>query len=192
MEIEKLDPDNKIAAFAKAISNPTRVKILRIMMDQKYCECGDNCVGKNCKCGCNCGLLVDRLPFAQSTISQHIKELKSAGLINISGRKGKYTLNINSINEGMGSIARLFEKTFSLDMEDKKNCNCGDNCQCGETCTCGDECKSDDKCHCGDDCNCSDNCSCGERCNCNAECNCGDDCRCTDIDKCSPECTCNK
>ena len=159
------EQDKRIAIFAKALSNPTRVAILRILMEQGQCQCGKNCSGEKCKCGCNCGSLVDRFPMAQSTISQHIKELKSAGLINLSCRKGNYTINHKIINEGLTSIVGLFNNTIS-DMEEKKNCNCGENCQCG------------------------DDCNCGKECDCNEECNCGDDCTCTEERKCTPECTC--
>ncbi|HWN81540.1 MAG TPA: metalloregulator ArsR/SmtB family transcription factor [Candidatus Udaeobacter sp.] len=58
--------DQELARLAKAIGHPTRVAILRFL-----CTCG----------GCICGGIVDQLPFAQATISQHLKVLKEAGLI---------------------------------------------------------------------------------------------------------------
>lgn len=58
--------DNKVANFAKAISHPARVAILRILLSKKSCICGD---------------IVDELPLSQSTVSQHLKELKASGLI---------------------------------------------------------------------------------------------------------------
>ena len=177
--------DRRIALFAKALSNPTRVAILRILKEQGNCTCGESCAGENCKCGCNCGSLVDMFPMAQSTISQHIKELKSAGLINLSCRKGNYTLNHNIINEGVNSILDLFDKTNS-NMEEKNNCNCGENCQCGDNCNCGDNCQ------CGDNYNCGDNCQCGNECNCGEGCDCGDNCTCNEENKCNPQCTCNQ
>jgi DNA-binding transcriptional ArsR family regulator len=58
--------DNRIAAYAKALSHPARVAILKLLLKKKACICGD---------------IVDELPLSQSTVSQHLKELKQAGLI---------------------------------------------------------------------------------------------------------------
>lgn len=167
------EEDKRIAAFAKALSNPTRIAIIRILQEQGKCTCGENCPGAKCNCGCSCGSLVERFPMAQSTISQHIKELRTAGFITLSCRKGNYKLNQKIINEGLTSIIGLFDKTLISDMEEKKNCQCGENCDCGENCQCGDTC------------NCGENCQCGENCNC------GENCECTEDNKCSPECMCN-
>lgn len=52
--------------LAKAIAHPARVQILRILARRSGCVCGD---------------IVDELPLAQSTVSQHLKVLKEAGLI---------------------------------------------------------------------------------------------------------------
>jgi DNA-binding transcriptional ArsR family regulator len=58
--------DLQLAALAKAIAHPTRVAILRILKGTDGCIVSD---------------LVDRLPLAQSTISQHLKQMREAGLI---------------------------------------------------------------------------------------------------------------
>jgi len=58
--------DRELAALAKALGHPTRVAILRFL-----CRRG----------GCICGDIVDQLPFAQATVSQHLKVLKEAGLL---------------------------------------------------------------------------------------------------------------
>ncbi len=58
--------DNRISKYAKALSHPARIAILRILISRKDCVCGD---------------IVDELPLSQSTVSQHLKELKLAGLI---------------------------------------------------------------------------------------------------------------
>jgi ArsR family transcriptional regulator, arsenate/arsenite/antimonite-responsive transcriptional repressor len=64
--IEGAEADEELAALAKAIGHPARVQILRILARRSTCVCGD---------------LVDELPLAQSTVSQHLKVLKEAGLI---------------------------------------------------------------------------------------------------------------
>jgi ArsR family transcriptional regulator, arsenate/arsenite/antimonite-responsive transcriptional repressor len=56
----------KLARFAKAMGNPARVKILEILSDRGCCYSGN---------------IADEFPIALSTLSQHLKELKSAGLI---------------------------------------------------------------------------------------------------------------
>jgi len=62
----------QIAKFAKALSHPARAAIIRLLLQKQSCVCGD---------------IVEDLPIAQSTVSQHLKELKQAGLIkgNIDG-----------------------------------------------------------------------------------------------------------
>lgn len=58
--------DEELATLAKALGHPARVKILRILIRRDACVCGE---------------IVDELPLAQSTVSQHLKVLKDAGLI---------------------------------------------------------------------------------------------------------------
>lgn len=60
------DTQNEIAVFAKAFSHPARVAIIQHLFKINTCVCGD---------------LVDIIGLAQPTISQHLKELKSLGLI---------------------------------------------------------------------------------------------------------------
>jgi DNA-binding transcriptional ArsR family regulator len=57
---------NQIAEYAKALAHPARVAILQQLIRNRSCICGD---------------LVEQLPLSQSTISQHLKELKRIGLI---------------------------------------------------------------------------------------------------------------
>lgn len=72
--------DNTLANYAKALAHPARIAILRLLIEKQECICGD---------------IVDELPLSQSTVSQHLKELKAAGLIqgNISGAKVCYCIN---------------------------------------------------------------------------------------------------
>lgn len=58
--------DDELALLAKALGHPARVKILRLLVRKAVCVCGD---------------IVEELPLAQSTVSQHLKVLKEAGLI---------------------------------------------------------------------------------------------------------------
>lgn len=64
--VEGDEADEELAALSKALAHPARVKILRILIRENACICGD---------------IVGELPLAQSTVSQHLKVLKEAGLI---------------------------------------------------------------------------------------------------------------
>ncbi|GAO02673.1 helix-turn-helix transcriptional regulator [Anaeromyxobacter sp. PSR-1] len=64
--VEGADADEELALLAKAVGHPARVQILRLLVRRDACICGD---------------IVDELPLAQSTVSQHLKVLKEAGLI---------------------------------------------------------------------------------------------------------------
>jgi DNA-binding transcriptional ArsR family regulator len=55
-----------LASYAKAMGHPARVAIMRLLLRREACVCGE---------------IVDVLPLAQSTVSQHLKQLKDAGLI---------------------------------------------------------------------------------------------------------------
>ena len=88
--------DNRIAKFAKALSHPARVAILKLLIKKQACICGD---------------IVEELPLSQSTVSQHLKELKDAGLIkgDIEGAKVCYC-----IDEKEWSIAKeLLNEVFT-------------------------------------------------------------------------------
>ena len=63
---EGKEADEELAALAKAIGHPARIQIIRLLVRRTSCVCGD---------------IVDELPLAQSTVSQHLKVLKEAGLI---------------------------------------------------------------------------------------------------------------
>ncbi len=70
----------ELAALAKALGHPARIAILQFLAQQKTCVCGD---------------IVDKLPLSQSTVSQHLKELKNVGLIQgeIEGPSVCYCIN---------------------------------------------------------------------------------------------------
>jgi len=74
------DHQNQIATIAKALGHPARVAIIEHLLKVNACICGD---------------IVNELPLAQPTISQHLKELKNAGLIkgNIEGNAICYCID---------------------------------------------------------------------------------------------------
>lgn len=71
---------NEIALLSKALGHPARVAIIDYLLSIKSCVCGD---------------IVNKIPLAQATISQHLKALKEAGLIKgeIEGRNVCYCIN---------------------------------------------------------------------------------------------------
>ncbi|PKL17106.1 MAG: ArsR family transcriptional regulator [Spirochaetae bacterium HGW-Spirochaetae-5] len=97
----------KLAEFAKAVSHPARIEILKILAEKNSCICGE---------------IVLEIPLAQSTVSQHLKELKSAGLIagEIDGPRSCYCLNA----EGIAVMRRLFEGLFAVIETDNIKCKC--------------------------------------------------------------------
>lgn len=77
--IEGEQADEELASYAKALGHTARVQILRLLVRRNSCVCGE---------------IVDELPLAQSTVSQHLKVLKDAGLIrgDISGPRVCYCI----------------------------------------------------------------------------------------------------
>lgn len=105
---EHFDKDTiALADMAKALGHPARIAILRYLLKtNNACVCGD---------------IVDALPLAQSTVSQHLKELKKIGLLqgNIEGTSVCYCIN-STIWKKLQSQLNLF---FDL-LED----NCDNHC----------------------------------------------------------------
>lgn len=88
--------DNRIAAYAKALAHPARVAILQMLLKKQACICGD---------------IVDEIPLSQSTVSQHLKELKAAGLIkgDIEGARICYCIDEKEWSRAKAYIGSLFE-----------------------------------------------------------------------------------
>lgn len=87
--------NNRIAKYAKALSHPARVAILKLLIQKQACICGD---------------IVDELPLSQSTVSQHLKELKEAGLIkgDIEGAKVCYCIDEKEWTTAKNLINEVF------------------------------------------------------------------------------------
>lgn len=94
--IEYKEDTQTLAAFAKALAHPTRIAILKYLDNQSCCFTGD---------------LVEVFPLAQSTISQHLKELKNAGLIQgeLKPPKIKYCINQENWKKAKQVFADFFD-----------------------------------------------------------------------------------
>lgn len=86
-----------LADIAKALSHPARIRILKILTDMNVCMCGD---------------IVELLPLSQSTVSQHLKELKRVGLIqgDVDGPKVCYCVNNKTLQKAKKEFDKLFNK----------------------------------------------------------------------------------
>lgn len=98
------DKQNEVALLTKALAHPARIAIMEYLMSVDTCICGD---------------IVNELPLAQPTVSQHLKELKNAGLIkgSIEGNAICYCINEKSIEK----IINYFSK-FSTKLKSKSCC----------------------------------------------------------------------
>lgn len=101
------DEQEQIARFAKAMGHPARMAILQFLLRQETCFFGD---------------IHEELPIAKATVSQHLKELKEAGLIQgeIEAPKVKYCIN----KENWALAQKMFAGFFGQQVCKKESC-CG-------------------------------------------------------------------
>ncbi len=95
----KADPTaDELAKLAWAIAHPARVQIVRLLIGREACVCGE---------------IVDCLPLAQSTVSQHLKILKESGLIQgeVDGPKVCYCINPKQLEKAQG-VGSQFVRVF--------------------------------------------------------------------------------
>jgi DNA-binding transcriptional ArsR family regulator len=95
---------NRLAATAKALGHPARIAILQYLAAKNSCVCGD---------------IVDELPLSQSTVSQHLKALKEAGLIKgeVEGASVCYCIDMNAWQDLTHQL-----QSFMLTPADKSCC----------------------------------------------------------------------
>lgn len=93
---------NDLATLAKAIGHPARIAILQFLIKTRSCVCGD---------------IVDELPLSQSTVSQHLSELRKAGLIRgeIDGPSVCYCIDEKAWTRAKKMIGDLFNSYTGQD-----------------------------------------------------------------------------
>ncbi len=98
------DKQNKVANWAKALGHPARIAILQHMLKEKTCICGS---------------LVEELGLAQATISQHLRELKDAGLITgtVEGTSVCYCIEPKGWAKAQAAFNKLFDKYEPTDSD---------------------------------------------------------------------------
>lgn len=96
---------NEIATLMKALAHPARIAIIEYLLTVDTCICGD---------------IVNELPLAQPTVSQHLKELKNAGLIKgtVEGNAICYCIDENKFFK----LKKLLNKIVKKVIKQKENC----------------------------------------------------------------------
>lgn len=105
---DTLAPD-ALAPLAKALGHPARLRVLAALCARGECLCGE---------------IVDVVGLAQSTVSQHLKVLREAGLVSgtVDGPRTCYCLDPEGVARAKGAFLSLFDSLTS--------CSCGDSCSC--------------------------------------------------------------
>ena len=103
-EFSKKEQD--LAAFAKAMAHPARIAILKVLAQHNECICGE---------------IVEVLPLAQSTVSQHLKELKDCNLIQgtVEGTKVNYCIDPAGLEKLIDTLTYMTDN-----LKKSKSCNC--------------------------------------------------------------------
>lgn len=99
------DEQNTLSQLAKTIGHPARIAILQQIIKENTCICGD---------------LVNEIGLAQATISQHLKELKNAGIIkgNIEGTSVCYCID----DEKWSQMSSIFSNFLNQDKSETETC----------------------------------------------------------------------
>jgi ArsR family transcriptional regulator, arsenate/arsenite/antimonite-responsive transcriptional repressor len=92
----------ELALIAKALGHPSRIRILQLLLTREHCYCGE---------------IVDELPLAQATVSQHLKVLKDAGLIvgEIEGLRTCYWASRDRLAELNDLVGSLVDEAVEVD-----------------------------------------------------------------------------
>ncbi len=95
--VDYLKDEIRMARYAKALGHPARIAILRQLASMNCCFCGD---------------IVDELPLAQATVSQHLKELKASGLIqgSIEPPKVRYCIDKKNWDQARELLSDFFNQ----------------------------------------------------------------------------------
>jgi ArsR family transcriptional regulator len=103
-----MDADTQVLSdIFKALADPTRLKLLKLLSGQSVVFCGGECNGQTFLC---VGALADRLKVTQSAVSQHLRILRQAGLVKGERRGSFMHYSIN--NEGIGRYRALVAQTM--------------------------------------------------------------------------------
>lgn len=98
---EFLQDEIMLSDFARTLGHPARIAILKTLAEREECICGE---------------IVEVIPLAQSTVSQHLKELKNMGLIQgtLNGPKSCYCINWDKLEQYMNDFNTMSNELFAL------------------------------------------------------------------------------
>ena len=104
-KVKFTESQQEIADYFRVLSNPARIAILQHIIDQKACLCSE---------------LVDEIGLAQATISQHLKEIKDAGIIqgSVEGKSICYCINLDKWKK----VQDLFNAFFDQEIITSTSC----------------------------------------------------------------------
>lgn len=99
----------RISSFTKLLSHPARLAILEVLAERQTCVCGE---------------IVEILPLAQSTVSQHLKELKEGGLVkgDIEGTSSCYCIHWENFAKAYAEFSEHIEFIKTFKNKKKENC----------------------------------------------------------------------
>ena len=102
--------EREVAALAKALGHPARVRIMRLLLADDACYCGQ---------------FVDELSLAQATVSQHLKVLKDAGLIvgEIEGLRTCYCASRDRLAELHALVGGILDEAVELVQDRRRECD---------------------------------------------------------------------
>lgn len=105
--------DFQLSELARALAHPARIAIFRLLIEKNTCLCGE---------------IVDEIPLAQSTISQHLKAMKEAGIImgEIEGAKTCYCIDNEHVNKLSNSLFALLGSNNRI-AKAPNSCGCHQN-----------------------------------------------------------------
>ena len=105
----------RIAKAARALGHPARLAILQTLAARGTCVCGE---------------VVEALPLAQATVSQHLKALKAAGLVRgeVDGPRSCYCVDGTALRELADGLADLFGPILAALPDDSTDCDDGADC----------------------------------------------------------------
>ncbi|MDF3819566.1 metalloregulator ArsR/SmtB family transcription factor [Leptospira sp. 96542] len=101
--------DQLVSEFTKLLAHPARLIILKVLAERRSCVCGE---------------IVEVLPLAQATVSQHLKELKLGGLIKgeIEGNLSCYCIDWENLERAKSELDFYFSQLINLRSDKKENC----------------------------------------------------------------------
>ncbi|TGL35811.1 ArsR/SmtB family transcription factor [Leptospira perdikensis] len=99
----------RIAGFTKLLSHPARLAILEVLANRQTCVCGE---------------IVEILPLAQSTVSQHLKELKEGGLVKgeVEGTSSCYCVHWENLSKAFDEFSEYIEFIKTFKKNKSENC----------------------------------------------------------------------